>query len=555
MCRFKCKLFVTIFLLQIIGILSSRNCQHEDPIVRTKEGKVRGVIDKLVDGSTYYRFRGIPYAVPPVGDLRFKAPLPPQSWRGVRDASNFGNICSQFNQTYQGDEDCLFLNVYTKTLRRNAKTPVMVWIHGGSFSQGSGNFFLPDFLLQHNVILVTLNYRLEVLGYLTLDTPEVPGNAGMKDQVAALRWVQNNIEKFGGDPNSVTLFGESSGAAAAVYHMFSPMSNGLFHKVIAQSGSYDLARREGEKERAFRAGKVLGKDTDDPQELLDFFRSLEASKLTNLTFATLTDDERFRGLPAKFVANIEKKFANVQPFMDEDPTKMLVEGSINKVPLMIGYNSGEGLIMTQFHAALLDTYNNQPSYYVSKEIVDKISEEQLTDFGNRIKRFYVGDRDITKDDLATIRDMQTDIHFSYTTHRFADLYSKLSSQTYMYRFDAVTELNAIKNTLNMPNVGGVSHADELFYLFYNYLNEKPYKEQKRLRDLVFKVTKLWTDFAKTSNPTSGGVEPVWKPYTVSGKEFYIIDEQFSHGKYADKERMEFWNKLYEEAGLPHISKS
>lgn len=373
----------------------------------------------------------------------------------------------------------------------------MVFIHGGSFSTGSGDFFLPDFLLQHDVILVTLNYRLEALGFLTLDTPEVPGNAGMRDQVAALRWVQRNIDKFGGDPNSVTLFGESSGAAAVVYHMFSPMSRGLFHRIIAESGTYDLARREGGKERAFRAGKILGKDTNDVQELLEFFRSLEASKLTNLTTATLTDDEKFRGLPVKFVPVIEKKFPNVEPFMDDDPTKMLVEGKITRVPLMIGYNSGEGLIMTLFHAALLDVYNRQPSYYVPEEIVDKISGTQLTDFGNRIKKFYVGDRDITKDDLSVIRDMQTDIHFSYTTHRFADLYSKVCPHTFMYRFDAVTELNIIKNSLNLPNVGGASHADELFYLFYNSLSAKPYREQQKLRDLVFKVTKLWTDFAKT----------------------------------------------------------
>ncbi|CAH2233123.1 jg13987 [Pararge aegeria aegeria] len=553
MCSSKNKSLVFLILcIQIIGILSSRKC-NRDPIVTTKEGTIRGVVDELVDGSTYYRFRGIPYASAPVGNLRFKAPVPPQPWQGIRDASNFGNICSQFNETYQGDEDCLFLNVYTKTLSKNAKTPVMVFIHGGSFSQGSGNFFLPDFLLQHNVILVTLNYRLEMLGFLTLDTPEVPGNAAMRDQVMALKWVQNNIVQFGGDPNSVTIFGESSGAAAVVYHMFSPMSIGLFHRVIAESGSYDLARREGEKERAFRAGKVLGKETNNVQELLDFFKSLEASKLTNLTIATLTDDEKFRGLPAKFVPSIEKKYPGVQAFMDEDPTKMLLEGKINRVPLMIGYNSGEGLIMTQYHAALLDVYNKQPSFYVPKEIVDRITKDQLTDFGSRIKKFYVGDRDITKEDLGIIRDIQTDIHFSYTTHRFADLYSKVCQQTYMYRFDSVTELNVIKNSLNLPNVGGVSHADELFYLFYNYLNEKPYKGQKKLRDIVFKVTKLWADFAKTSLPTPTHLEPKWQPYTVQGKVYYIIDQQFSQGKYADKERMEFWNKLYEEAGLPHIA--
>ncbi|XP_050342595.1 esterase E4-like [Nymphalis io] len=548
---------IIFYYLQINIVFSSLHINN-DPIVAVNEGKLKGSVEKLVDGSSYFSFKGIPYAAPPVGNLRFKAPLPPKSWKGVRAAKQFGSICAQFNTTFQGDEDCLFLNVYTKSLDKNAKIPVMVYIHGGSYYEGSGDFFTPDFFLQHDVILVTLNYRLELLGFLSLEIPEVPGNAGMKDQVAALRWIQNNIVKFGGDKGSVTIFGESSGASSVTYHMLSPMSKGLFHKVIAQSGVAinDWAIGKDSKGRAFRAGKLLGKDTNDVQELLHFFRGLNASSLTNLTIATLTPDERYRGLPEQFIPVAEKKFPNVEAFIDEDPLKVLVEKHFEEVPLMLGYNSGEGLVGLKDHITKLDVYNKEPSYYVPRELVERVSREKLNDFGDRIKEFYVGNRNITEKDLNIITDMQTDMHFSFNAHRFAHLYTYHCGVSYMYRFNYETDLNIIKIALGLRDLKGASHADELFYMFYNYLNEKPYKTQKKLRDIVFKVTKLWTNFAKTGRPTpDNDLGVTWEPYTRDGREYLNIGEPMTMGKFADKERMELWDKIYQESGVQHLMSS
>ncbi|CAG9560222.1 unnamed protein product [Danaus chrysippus] len=529
---------------------------NDEPIVTVNEGKLRGEVGNLVDGARYYSFKGIPYAAPPIGNLRFKAPLPPKPWSGIRDATKFGSICTQFNTTFQGDEDCLFLNVYTKVLDKKSKIPVMVYIHGGSYYEGSGDFFLGDFLMQHDVILVTLNYRLELLGFLSLGIPEAPGNAGLKDQVAALRWIQRNIDQFGGDPRSVTIFGESSGASSVTYHMFSPMSRGLFHKVIAQSGTciHDWAIAKGAEARGFRAGKIRGKETDNIHDLYNFFMNIDQYQLTNLTFSTLTDDERYRGLPEQFIPVIEKKFPNVEPFITENPVKMLAEGKVNKVPLMLGYNSAEGLVIVRDHITKLDVYNSQPSYYVQREVAERVSSKKLKELGDRIKRFYVGNNNITENDQNTIADMQTDMHFSYNTHRFADLYASLHASTYLYRFNFVTDLNIIKIALELTNLKGVSHADELWYLFYNYLNADLYKNQPRLREIIYKVTKLWADFAKTGNPTpDNSVGEIWRPYTVHEKKYYNIDDSFSVGRYADKDRIEFWDKMYAEAGLPHIS--
>ncbi|XP_047106309.1 juvenile hormone esterase-like [Schistocerca piceifrons] len=191
--------------------------------VSIPQGALRGRRLKTPSGRTYCSFQGIPYAKPPVGPLRFKSPEPPEPWSGIRNATKEGNIAPQIDflmrskTEYEGDEDCLYLNVYTSKLPtgENAQLiPVMVWIHGGAFLLGSGNTELygPDYLMEHDVLLVTFNYRLGVLGFLSTEDELVPGNAGLKDMVMALKWVKSNITRFGGDPGNVTIFGESAGS-------------------------------------------------------------------------------------------------------------------------------------------------------------------------------------------------------------------------------------------------------------------------------------------------------------------------------------------------------
>ncbi|CAG5042627.1 unnamed protein product [Parnassius apollo] len=533
----------------------------DNPIVTVTEGKLRGAVGTLLDGSKYYSFKGIPYAQAPLGKLRFQAPLPTKPWEGIRDAIEHGPICTQYDlsisKLIEGSEECLFVNVYTKSLRPDAKIPVMVFIHGGSYSYNSGNSetFSPDLLVRHDVILVTLNYRLELLGYLCLDTPEVPGNAGMKDQSAALRWVKNNIARFGGDPDNITIFGESSGASSVTSHMLSPMSKGLFNKAIVQSGTciHDWAIDRNAKERAFRAGKLLGKETNDTNELLEFLRSLKPTLLTNLAQKTMTYDETYRGLPEYFIPVVEKKFDGVEAFMDEEPIDLLLKGKVAEVPLMIGYNSAEDLVLINYLTEKLDVYNKHPSYFVTKELAANIGEEKLKEFGDRVKQFYVGGRNLTKDDPEIIEKIGSDIHFFYNTRRFTNLYSTSCQPIYMYRFNYDTDLNIVKNDTGFGHLKGASHADELFYMFYNFLNKKPYDEQAKLRELALKITTLWTNFAKTGNPTPNHcMEVEWLPYTATGKEYLKLEEEMAMAKFADKDRTKFWNELYKEAGVAYI---
>ncbi|XP_013134275.1 PREDICTED: neuroligin 4-like [Papilio polytes] len=544
-----------------IKYFSTNAEQLKNVALQLRQGKLRGLEKKLRNGTTYYSFKGIPYASPPVGKLRFKAPLPPEPWQGTRDAFEHGPICPQV-EPYVGqcnlkNEDCLYLNVYTKTLERNAKVPVMVYIHGGAYLYGSGNDDIhgPEFLLQHDITLVTFNYRLEALGFLCLDTPEIPGNAGMKDQVAALRWVQENIEKFGGDPNNVTIFGESAGGTSVTYHLLSSMSNGLFHKVIAQSGVCisDWAQGKYGKDRAMRAAKYLGIHNNDVSKLTDLFQNVPVDNLVKLTFKSMTKDEKCRGFPCHFAPVVEKEFDHVEPFLIKEPLELLMSGQTAKVPLLAGYNSAEGLIMTKYELKRLEFTKDNLSFYVPREIANCVTEEKLVDFGYRIQKFYAGDR-MTECNVDEVMILHSDLYFIYNYHRFLHFYSNFSESIYSYRFNCITDLNIHKKILGFSNYNGASHIDEIFYLFNNEMNKPIYEKQERLRDIIFMVTKLWTDFAKTGNPTPDkSQEFTWQRYTKTGKEYLNLKERPSMDTFAEMERVKFWNSLYKEAGLPHIA--
>eukprot|EP00058_Branchiostoma_floridae_P011966 XP_002597454.1 hypothetical protein BRAFLDRAFT_223128 [Branchiostoma floridae] len=223
---------------------------HDVPVVRTASGDVRGTVQHTNDlpDKPVYTFLGIPYAAPPVGDLRFRTPQPVAPWKGVRNATRLGPYCPQgpnmlyilpFQlQHHDFDEDCLTLNVETPTVANDTGLPVLLWIHGGSFAIGTGYFQPFAAMAAHqDVVVVTINYRLGALGFLSTGDENAPGNFGFLDQIQAMTWVKENIRNFGGDPDRVTLFGQSAGGTSVCYHVVSPLSQGLFQRAISQSGT------------------------------------------------------------------------------------------------------------------------------------------------------------------------------------------------------------------------------------------------------------------------------------------------------------------------------
>jgi para-nitrobenzyl esterase len=243
-------LILAALCVSLAPVVHAEDDSSDAPVVQTNNGPVRGTIR-----STTITFFGIPFAEPPVGDLRWRPPEPHRRWKAARDATQFGAHCPQPDTAPQpnASEDCLFLNVYVPTdadnpsraLLHNQHRPVMVWIHGGANSSGASDFYDPTPLVETGgVLIVTINYRLGALGFLAHPALDGEGhiavNYGVIDQQLALRWVHDNIARFGGDPGNVTIFGESAGGLNVTTHLVSPLSAGLFQRAIIESGAYQL---------------------------------------------------------------------------------------------------------------------------------------------------------------------------------------------------------------------------------------------------------------------------------------------------------------------------
>ncbi|XP_050531754.1 venom carboxylesterase-6-like isoform X2 [Daktulosphaira vitifoliae] len=332
-----------LMIIIIARIFEAAYCY---PFIYTQNGPIRGQTLKSRENRSYYSFTGIPFAKPPIDEYRFKAPEPPVPWNISLDATNPPKPCLQLlslllNMTDKllGDEDCLYLNVYTPNI--NEKLPVMFWIHGGGFVIGQSGpaLYGPEYFMDKNVVLVTSNYRLGLLGFLSTEDDVIPGNYGLKDQVLALRWVKENIRQFGGDPDHVTIFGESAGSASVGYHLLSPLSKGLFHKAIMQSGSplckWAIAARGVAFQRAKRVANMAGCKTDTSHVMLKCLRSLKASVITQM----YPDFFEWVNNPlVTFPPTVEN--CRSDAFICVNPLVKFQQES--NVPVIIGVNSAEG---------------------------------------------------------------------------------------------------------------------------------------------------------------------------------------------------------------------
>lgn len=222
--------------------------------VRIGDGKIEGNSLNSRLNEKFYAFYQIPYGQPPVENLRFQAPLPVKKWHGILDGTKPGPKCFQNGDEAKMSEDCLHLNIFTKNM--TASMPVIVFYHGGAFESGNALGQGPDYLMDRDVVLVAVNYRLGAFGFLAMGTKTIPGNAGMKDQVLALKWVNKNIKNFGGNKNQVTIRGNSAGAFAVTSHVAPNMSQGLFHRAIAMNGAITTAMNLGNDNKEF--GEKLG---------------------------------------------------------------------------------------------------------------------------------------------------------------------------------------------------------------------------------------------------------------------------------------------------------
>ncbi|XP_022828344.1 juvenile hormone esterase-like [Spodoptera litura] len=546
----------------IIIVLQWISCEYVE--VEVAQGQLRGeLLDTVTGEAKYYSFKGIPYAKPPVGDLRFKDPQPPEPWDGVRNATQHGSVCPQIDLlnsiVVPGSEDCLFLNVYTPNLTPENPLPVMVFIHGGGFKFGSGNVdvYGPDFLVAKDVIVVTMNYRLDVLGFLALGTKEVPGNAGMKDQVLALKWVNENIESFGGDNQNITLFGESAGASAVGYHLVSPMSKDLFQKAILQSGvpSMDPHIPYRTVERAFVLGKSLNITTKNSTELLLSLQELPAVDLLNRT-AYLFASESITHIVFKFTPFtpiIEEDYGQEMIFVSEDPFDTLNSGNVSNVDIMFSYNKYEMLIMLPYYVndtyRYIQRYNRYPELLVPSKILMKANSDDIYYLWNKINDFYFGNKSISVENMPEFIQYAGFASLVYDVHRFIRRWPQVGN-VYLFKFECISS----RNFYGLPGAAygliGPSHFDDLFYVFDPKSLQFPLPTDSKEYKLVQQIATVFTNFAKYGNPTPDSTLGVaWPQYDKSKQAYAIIADNITIDYKPDAKDIKFWRKILEYAHI------
>lgn len=448
-----------------------------DPRVQTAQGVLVG---RSADGTR--AFKNIPFAAPPVGALRWRAPAAPAAWSGERDAGAVGAICVQ--APANGDpgvgpppmsEDCLTLNVWAPADRAEA-LPVMVWIHGGGYNNGSGTAALYDgaALARRGVILVTINYRLGRLGFfdhpaLAADRAagEPAGNYGVMDQIAALEWVRNNIAAFGGDPGHVTIFGESAGGAAVTQLMVAPGARGLFHRAVVQSG---LGRQRSALLDRDRPGRPSA-------------QSLGVAFARSAGLGEGATAEALRALPAERLLTPMPAFYSDNLIVDgtvlpEDVVKAFAAGRQAPVPLVIGTNSAEFWWIRPTEAG---------AYGRTDDAMTDAEYEALL-------AAYDGQAGY---DAHVV----SDLIFNEPARRLARLHARTGAATYLYRFDVVPESNPEPS-------GGATHASERPYVFDN-LDTVGRPMGERDDRAAGAMADYWTAFARTGDPNGQGGHPAW----------------------------------------------
>jgi para-nitrobenzyl esterase len=478
--------------------------------VKIEQGKIQG---KFINDGKVRAFLGIPYAAPPVGDLRWKAPQPPAAWKGARDATLYGARCMQASGTFPDmafqdagpSEDCLYLNVFAPAhAKRGSKLPVMFWIHGGGYSGGSGDERRHDgdFLPTKGVVLVTINYRLGVFGFLaTSDLVKeagAAGNYGLMDMVAALRWVKANIAEFGGDANNVTIFGESAGSSSVCTLMAAQPARGLFEKAIGESGA------------SLNVGSQRPEEQEDREQ--EWVESLGANNLAAL-----------RALPAETIlaaatAKGAPRFA------------VLVDGRLLTEPIADTYAAGK-----QAHVPLLAGWNRDdagpPALLDETAAQWNARAEKL--FGDRADQFlalYPGETDeqATRSSL----DYAADSFIALSTWKWVEAQVKTGdAPVYRYHF----ELPAPPSKFH-PGWYAF-HSDDIEYVF-GTLDTRPDSDW-RLEDwkLSEEVMDYWTNFAKTGDPNGPGLAQ-WPRFDKTD-ELIHLDKAITSGPDTLRPRYEF----------------
>nr|QFN66797.1 caryl carboxylesterase [Propylea japonica]QKI86658.1 glutathione S-transferase [Propylea japonica] len=531
-----------IFLL-LLCMLASTSLTYRvemDPTTRTTNGKVVGVNMISRKGRKFAAFRGIPYAMPPVGNLRFQEPKEPEKWSHTFFATKDPPKCAQKNylfgdQMVEGSEDCLYINVYTPEFQpqrsRTKLLPVMVFIHWGGFFTGTSrtDYHGPEYLMDKDVVLVTFNYRLGLLGFFSTYDDASPGNFGLKDQNLALRWVQKNIRYFGGNKSEVTIFGQSAGGASVHYHMLSRSSRGLFQRAISESGNALALWAQpipgiGSKLLPVQASLVgCGEYILNSSDLVDCMRKVSVE-----TLLQSGDNFKFFSVDPLSVYQpvIEKKtHRNPNPFITRHPLDYIKNGHFQKVPWIVGLASDDGLVRTSglwSQPEVWKALNSRFDELMPKLMLLEISvpKNEVESTWEKIREFYfpnLGRRNSSEHDIMRgLTDLYSDRAFHYSTYQAVQLHSKMGhEQIRFFNFDYrgeysyKTVFSGVNDTRSNYSYNS-SHCDELIYLFKSnaFFPSLTNPNDQKMIDIM---VEMWTNFAIHGDPTYNTNIPKWYP--------------------------------------------
>jgi para-nitrobenzyl esterase len=527
----KCSLATVVAALAAIFLTGARAAES----LQIEGGQIA---DAAPDDSGIRVFKGIPYAAPPVGELRWKAPQPVQPWDGIRSIAEWGPRCVQSNRlgdfdplNKRMDEDCLYLNVWTPAKASSQSLPVMVWIHGGSNLNGAGS--QPEFdgsrLASRGVVVVTINYRLDVFGFLA--HPELTresgtnssGNYGLLDQIAALKWVQRNIRTFGGDPNQVTLFGESAGAFDVSLLMASSLTKGLFTRVIGESGGA-LTTIAAFGPKSLQIGE---------QDGVKFVRSMGVNSIAELRAKSAQEI-----LEAVIKNPITYAFGVVDGHVvPEHPASIYAQGKHNDVPLLVGWNADEGSLF----AARVKLPPDAPPY------ADRIRAQFKDQSETALKLYPPGSS--PQEEEASLTALLGDQIIAYGSWAWAERVATSGrSPVYRYYFTRRPP-GAPELSLYPLTAPGVYHFAEIYYVFDNLhvMSGWPWEtDDRRLADAM---SSYWTNFAKIGDPNGPGL-PQWLAYKPGGGG-QVLELGKLIGLHAEpnRDRYEFFDALYRKTAV------
>lgn len=480
---------ITLYLIAFCALFALTSCTKPEPgQVKTEDGWVQGSIH---DSITI--FKGIPFAAPPVGDLRWKAPQPVEKWEDIKQTTKFAPGAMQGGTPPSGkSEDCLYLNIWTPAQKADEKIPVLVWIYGGGFVAGATSeaVYNGENLAKKGVVLVSIAYRVGSLGFLAHpelsaeNSNNVSGNYGLLDMIAGLEWIQKNIAAFGGDSNKVTIFGESAGGIAVSMLSASPLAKGLFHGAISQSGgSFGPSRPTtypGENQKTLQ---------DAEKDGLEYAKNAgvsSISELRNIPFDSLSPG---RGWPI------------IDGYViPEDQYTLYEAGKFNDTPILVGYNSDEGASFTR---------TKDP-----KEYIASVKERYGSFADDLIKAYPVTESTVPK----SARDLSRDAAFGWHTWSWARLQAaKGQNKAYLYYFDQHPEYPE-----DSPKFGYESpHGQEVAYVFMNMDESNPELTQSDF-DISDAMGTYWTNFAKYGHPNGKDV-PEWPAFSDANPEVMYFE--------------------------------